>query len=68
MSLLSCGYDNVLSQNWDAYRGVRPVNSTSCECYDTDGISCVAWCTNTSVSGFEIAAKGGSAIFQGPVL
>lgn len=63
-ALLSCGFDSIPSNNWDAYRGVKPLNATSCECYDSNGIGCMAWCTNQTMSGFEISVMGGSGVFQ----
>ena len=64
LSLLSCGFDSIPSNNWDAYRGVRPINTTSCECYDSYGIGCMAWCTNQTLPGIEKTVYGGSGVFQ----
>jgi len=48
--LLSCGIQNSkASGTADRNRYAIPATSTACECKDTAGAKCVAWCTNVQV-------------------
>jgi hypothetical protein len=63
MSLLSCGLDNTQKNDEEVYRSAKPISSTTCECYDYWGASCVALCTNVPINNFEIKNIGGSGTF-----
>jgi len=54
MTLLSCGNRNSQTQNIEIYRSTKPINSTTCECYDYFGVECTAWCTSAAMD-FELA-------------
>jgi len=48
--LLSCGIQN--SKNWgsaDENRYAIPLSGTACQCKDTAGAKCTAWCTNIHI-------------------
>jgi len=65
MFLISCGfqtYVNLLGADW--YRQFFPLNTTTCQCKDSMGSSCVAWCVNYKVPGFEIVNQVGAEFTQ----
>jgi len=48
--LLSCGVQNSkTSGTTDINRYAIPASSTACECKDTAGAKCVAWCANVQM-------------------
>jgi len=62
-NLLSCGNDNKTST--EAWRRSKPLNSTTCQCFDFFGMYCVAWCTTMRVPSFQILqanAKGSISV------
>ena len=50
-SLLSCGFDNsrTYTRVPAFQRTSTPLNSTTCQCVDTSGMGCVAWCSASPV-------------------
>ena len=62
-TLLSCGLDNSQKDKAEWYRSSIPINSTTCECYDFFGVTCVAWCTNVPINNIEIIKTSGSGNF-----
>jgi len=49
--LLSCGIQNSkTSGTTDINRYAIPATTTACECKDTAGAKCVAWCTNVQIN------------------
>ena len=63
MNLLSCGYGNTQLQTAEVYVSSRPINSTTCECYNYFGMECRAWCT-TGPLDFEIATLKSNGFFN----
>ncbi len=63
-NLVSCGSDNNYFLKEELYRSAFPVGSLQCQCYDNNGMSCVAWCTNARVNNFEIVRVNGSGEFS----
>ena len=63
MNLLSCGLDNTQTGTLEWYRSAIPISSTTCECYDFWGASCIAWCTNVPINNYEIQNVHGSGFF-----
>ncbi len=46
------------------YRSIKPINSTTCECYDYRYARCIAWCTKLPVKNFEIVTEKSSGMFN----
>ena len=63
MNLLYCGDRNSQTNDVEIYRSAKPINSTTCECYDFFGIECTAWCTTASLD-FEIASLRSKGTFN----
>ena len=64
MNLVSCNYASSSKNSFEAYRGFKPISSTSCECYDYFGMTCAARCVNYPVPGFEISIANGTGVVQ----
>jgi hypothetical protein len=53
-TLYSCGVGNIQLSYADANRYAVPVSSTTCQCKETQGATCIAYCGNVKPSGYEI--------------
>jgi len=63
--LLSCGSQTTSYSGGDVrQRKVIPVNSTTCQCYDGNGVTCFAWCTTLRVKNFQIVTYYSVQNFQ----
>ena len=63
-NLLSCGLDNFQKNTIDWFRSSKPISLYACQCSDTTGVTCVAWCTNLPVNNAEIATSSGKGVFN----
>jgi len=63
MKLLSCSMGNTQFKFSERFRSVKPINSTTCECYDDTHARCIAWCTMLPINNFEIVESNSSGIF-----
>ena len=53
-TLYSCGVGNAQMSYADAYRYAAPINSTTCQCRETTGAACMAYCGYVNPAGYEI--------------
>ena len=64
MTLLYCGNKNTQTDNAEVYRSAKPINATTCECYDYFGEECNAWCTAAPVKDIEIPSTTSNNTFK----
>ena len=64
MNLLSCSLGNTQREALELFRSIKPLNTTTCECYDNTYASCIAWCTELPVNNFEIVTTYGTGSFD----
>ena len=61
--VLFCGDQNTQTLNRETFRSAKPLNSTTCQCYDYFGMQCRAWCTSAPVKNFQAVAVTSSGTF-----
>ena len=54
MTVLYCGNRNTQQNKVELYRSAKPINTTTCQCYDFYGEDCVAWCSAAHFRDVEI--------------
>lgn len=53
-ALLSCGSQNYEAFYAEVYRSFKPLNSTTCDCWDYYSLICIALCTAKPVNDFQL--------------
>ena len=56
-TVYSCGVGNFQMTYADGYRSAIPLNSTTCQCRETNGAACIAYCGYVKPAGYEVMAS-----------